>query len=102
MPSHDETLSASQSVLSEDERRKRAIRRIAMLKGFYIHLGVFVVVLAGLVLVDVLTGPTWWVQWVFLGWGIGIAAHALAVFGHSSKLVADWEERKVKELMAER
>ena len=89
-------------VLTEAERRERAIRRVAAIKGFYIHLGIYLIVNAGLIVVDALTGPNWWVQWVFFGWGIGIVAHALAVFGRASKLVSDWEDRKIKQLMAER
>ena len=69
------------------------------MKGFYIHLGVFIVVLASLLVVNLATGDPWWVQWVLLGWGIGIAAHALAVFGAGSRAVAEWERRKTKELM---
>jgi 2TM domain len=88
--------------LTEPERRERAMRRVAALKGFYIHLAIYLAVNAGLVLVDALSGPQWWVQWVILGWGIGVAAHALAVFGHASKYVADWEDRKIKQLMDER
>jgi 2TM domain len=89
-------------VLTEAERRERAIRRVAAIKGFYIHLGIYLIVNAGLIVIDALTGPDWWVQWVMFGWGIGVVAHALAVFGHASKIVADWEDRKIKQLMAER
>jgi hypothetical protein len=87
--------------LTEAERRERAIRRVAAIKGFYTHLGVYVVVNIGLLIVDVLTGPDWWVQWVAFGWGIGIVAHALAVFGRASRFVTEWEDRKIKQLMAE-
>jgi hypothetical protein len=87
--------------LTEAERRERAIRRVAAIKGFYVHLAVYLVVNIGLFVVDALTGSDWWVQWVAFGWGIGVAAHALAVFGHGSKVVAEWEDRKIKQLMAE-
>ena len=87
--------------LTEAERRERAIRRVAAIKGFYVHFAVYLVVIAGLIVVDALTGSNWWVQWVILGWGIGVAAHAVAVFGRASKYVSDWEDRKIKQLMAE-
>jgi 2TM domain len=88
-------------VLREAER-ERAIRRVAAIKGFYIHLGIYLIVNAGLIVIDALTGSDWWVQWVIFGWGIGIVAHALAVFGRASRLVSDWEDSKIKQLMAER
>ena len=93
--------STTSPVLTEAERRERAIRRVAAIKGFYVHLAVYLVVIAGLIVVDALTGSNWWVQWVIFGWGIGVAAHAVAVFGRASKYVSDWEDRKIKQLMAE-
>ena len=79
----------------------RAKRRVAAMKAFYIHLAVFTVVLFGLAAIDIATGPPWWVHWVFLGWGVGVAAHGLTVFGRLPQAVADWEERKLKELINE-
>jgi fatty acid desaturase len=84
------------------ERLAQARRRLAALKGFYIHLFVFAMVLAALTIINLATGGPWWVLWVLLGWGIGILAHALTVFGHTSRLVAGWEERKLKEFLEER
>jgi hypothetical protein len=75
---------------------------VEAIKGFYIHLGVFVLVLAGLFTINAASGGSWWVLWVFFGWGIGIAAHALMVFGRTPRAVADWERRKLKQLMTER
>jgi hypothetical protein len=82
-----------------EERLMQARRRVAALKGFYIHLAVFVAVLVALVAINVATGRPWWVIWVFLGWGIGVAAHALAVLGRTQRAVAAWEERKTREYM---
>jgi hypothetical protein len=55
-----------------------------------------------LALLNAASGDPWWVQWVLLGWGIGVLAHALAVFGRGSKLVSEWEKRKIKELLEEK
>lgn len=85
---------------------ERAKKHVAAIKGFYIHLFVFVVVMTGLFALNLALNywadSPWWVQWPFLGWGIGVAAHALAVFGHASKRVADWEERKIRQLMEQK
>jgi hypothetical protein len=88
--------------IPDGERLARAQRRLAALKGFYIHLFVFAMVLAGLFIVNFATGGPWWVLWVLLGWGIGILAHAVTVFGRSSQAIAEWEERKLREFMDER
>lgn len=84
--------------LSEDEKIVRARRHVAALKGFYIHLLMFVAVVLLLAIVNAATGGPWWVLWVLLGWGIGVLAHWLFVFAGSSRFVADWERRKVREL----
>jgi hypothetical protein len=86
----------------DEERLARARRRLEALKGFYIHAFVFAIVLAGLFIVNLAAGGPWWVLWVLLGWGIGILAHAVTVFGRTPKAIADWEERKLRQLMDER
>jgi hypothetical protein len=86
----------------DEERLARARRRVAALKGFYIHLFVFATVLAGLFIINWAAGGPWWVLWVLLGWGIGILAHAIAVFGRTSQAIADWEEKKLRQFMDER
>jgi hypothetical protein len=90
---------SSGSSPSGDERAARARRRVAALKGFYIHLSVFVLVMAGLAVVNLLIGRPWWVLWVLFGWGIGVLAHGLAVSARTSRAIANWEERKTQQLM---
>jgi hypothetical protein len=82
-------------------RRERARRRVAAIKGFYIHLFVFVLVVAGLVVINWLTGGPWWALGVFLVWGIGVLAHGLVAMGRIPSALANWEERKIKRLMDE-
>lgn len=59
-------------------RRDRFLteRRRGPLMGFYIHLTVYVAVMALLVAINALTGGPWWVQWPLIGWGLGILGHA--------------------------
>ncbi len=87
---------------TEQERRDRARERVSEIKGFYIHLSVFIGVLALLFAVNATSGGAWWVQWVFLGWGIGVLAHGFAIFGRTPAFITRWEERKTKEYMDER
>jgi fatty acid desaturase len=90
-----------QSAAADAERMVRARRRVAALKGFYIHLAVYALVLAGLAVVNLLSGGSWWVLWVAFGWGIGVLAHGLAVSRRTSQALAQWEERKMQEFMRE-
>jgi 2TM domain len=89
------------AALTAEARLARARRRVAALKGFYIHLAVFALVLIALLVVNSVTGGPWWVAWVFLGWGIGVLSHGLAVMGRGSRAIAAWEERKLRHYLAE-
>ena len=83
-----------------DRRRVAAAQqRVAEIEAFYVHLLSFVLVLALLTAVNIYTGDVWWVQWVFLGWGIGVVGHALALFATKPRFVVAWERRKFRELV---
>ena len=50
------------------------------LRALLIHLGVFVVVVGALAAINLLRNPDHlWFVWVLAGWGIGVAAHGLAI-----------------------
>jgi hypothetical protein len=73
---------------------------VQALKGFYIHATVFVLVNIGLFIINLLTGGGWWFYWPLIGWGIGLGAHALGVFGFGGgPWGREWEERKTREFM---
>jgi len=97
-PAHERGQS---NAAAEAARLAEARRRLAALKGFYIHLSVFVLVLAGLIIINSLSGGVWWVVWVFLGWGVGVLAHGLALLARGSRTLAAWEKRKLEAYLAE-
>jgi hypothetical protein len=72
--------------LMESERDKA-------INGFYTHFIVFLAVIAGLALVNLVTGDSFWIQWVVLGWGLGIAAHAFVIFVRRPQ-----QEHKLREI----
>ena len=82
------------------QRYQRARQHVQALKGFYIHLSVYILVNAGLLLINLLSSPAaLWFYWPLLGWGIGLAAHALAVLGVAGWLGSDWEERLISKIL---
>ncbi|MCP2727637.1 2TM domain-containing protein [Limnofasciculus baicalensis] len=85
--------------MESDEKYRRAKRRVAAIKGFYIHLIAYIAVITLLFFIDFLTPGGWWFYWALLGWGIGIIAHALTIFGITGLFGSDWEEKKIAELM---
>jgi len=53
-----------------------------------------------LVILNLVTSPDYfWALWAIMGWGIGLFAHAVSVFGVFGVGSKAWEERKVRELM---
>ena len=86
--------------MDDQDRYHRARQRVHHIKGFYIHLIVYVLVNSGLLLLDLLISPgTFWFYWPLLGWGIGLAAHAMAVFGAGRWFGPEWEEREIRKIM---
>ena len=84
---------------SDDAKLRRARQHVAALKGFYIHVTVFLLVNCGLAGINFATGAPWWFQWPLLGWGIGLLGHAVIVFSPVRIFGREWEERKIKEHM---
>lgn len=87
--------------IERNERFERARARVEELRGFCTNLAAYVIVNLGLIAIDLATGGGTWFVWPLLGWGIGVGVHALKVFGAGQFLGADWEERKIRELMRE-
>ena len=78
----------------------RAKKRVAEIKGFYIHLGVYLIVNAGLFAINMITNPdNLWFYWPLLGWGVGVAIHAFAFIIEGRWLGAEWEQRKIEQLV---
>lgn len=70
------------------------------LKGFYANLFAYVMVIPFLGWINYITNPGFpWVIFPILGWGIGVAIHAMEAFNYHPILGKNWEERKLKELM---
>jgi hypothetical protein len=63
------------------ELHRLAMRRADMKLGFRSHVFVYAIVNAGLAAINLATSPGYlWFVWPLIGWGIGLAAHAAAVY----------------------
>jgi hypothetical protein len=77
-----------------------ARRRVRRLRRFYRNLSLFAAIALGLGLLNALASPgRWWFQWPALGLALAAAFQGASLFVFGSWLGADWEERKVRELL---
>ncbi len=87
---------------NEFERYQKAKKQVQEIKGFYIHLMCYLLVMVVLIFINLKYTPQYlWFFWSLLGWGIGVFVHAIMVFNIFSFIGRDWEERKIKEFMDE-
>lgn len=84
--------------MDQQEKLQRARAQVQAMTVFYFHLATFAVVLIVLFIINASVGKAWWVQWVLIGWGAFVAAHAIAVFGNIPNVIRNWQLRKIKEL----
>lgn len=84
----------------KDSSYYKAQKKVEEMKGFYGNFFSYIIVITGLAILNLITSPEhWWFLYPALGWGIGVAVHGMAVFNYMPFLGANWEERKLKELL---
>lgn len=87
---------------------EQAREQVKKLKGYYVHLAIFVVInsfiLANIYIRSLYGNEQFW-QWstffTLIAWGIGLGFHTFGVFGKRFLFSKDWEERKLKQFMEE-
>jgi predicted membrane channel-forming protein YqfA (hemolysin III family) len=87
------------NVISENQSAEEilAFNQVRKLKGFYFHLAQYVLVIALLTVINALTTPNhWWVQWVIMGWGVGVFFHWLQISERFSLFGSKWEKEQVE------
>ncbi|TCP25700.1 2TM domain-containing protein [Tenacibaculum skagerrakense] len=90
--------------MKTDEEKLRFIKaqkRVQQIKEFYSHLLVYMIIIPILIVINLKYTPNYhWFWFSMIGWGVGLALHALQIFeGYKIFLGQDWEENKIKELM---
>jgi 2TM domain len=77
----------------------RARKRVEELRGFYMHLGIYIAVILGLFLTNMMSSPrTLWFVWPALGWGVIVLFHGISLM-FEGPFGQRWKERKTREYM---
>nr|WP_299485861.1 2TM domain-containing protein [uncultured Allomuricauda sp.] len=81
------------------DKYKRAKKQVEEMKGFYIHLSIYTLINA-VILVNIYRNTDDFWQWphfvTLVGWGIGLLFHASKVFGFNLLFGRGWEERQIQ------
>ena len=92
-----------ESALEQSPKYKAARCRVRQLRGFYSHLAVYLAVNAGLLVINLFSTPDrLWVMWPLAGWGIALLIHGAGVYLRGSVFGAEWEQRKVRDMVERR
>lgn len=91
---------------TEEEKYKRARKRIDEIKGFYVHFSVYLIInTAILVLLFITTrdkGEDFWKTGHFFTlffWGIGLLFHAIHTFKLNPFFGEKWEKRQIRKYL---
>jgi DNA-binding XRE family transcriptional regulator len=94
-PSMSAEVASSEKGMSSEEIL--ALQHVRKVKGFYIGLIQYAVVMAVLLVINMVTTPhRWWVIWPALGWGIAMVMRAVRTFELVPFLNGDWEKKQVE------
>ena len=88
----------TQNYLSE-KKYALAKEHVEKLKGFYINLGLYCLIIPILIGLNLYSTSFPWSIFPALGWGLGLFFHGAEVFNYNLFLGKNWEARKIRELM---
>lgn len=95
-----ETDMQSLAVNSREAEEAIAFERVRKIKKFYLHVAQYVLVIAMLVVINLVTSPHYfWAIWPALGWGVALALNGMTTFDLVPFLNAAWERKKVEDYL---
>jgi two-component system LytT family sensor kinase len=84
----------------DDPALERTKKHVKDVRDFYYHLMTFVLVNAMMIIIDLRVDAGGgflgldWAYWMILGWGFGIAGHAISVFFGDYRVQKLYEQEK--------
>jgi len=79
---------------------ERAKKKVKEIRGFYMNLTCYCVVIPILIFVNLYYTPEYyWFPFSMCGWGIGLLLHGMTAFDRMPFFNKAWEERKMLEIL---
>ena len=90
-----ENTMSNSGLLADDERD--ALEYVRNLKDLYYHILTYLLVIVFLAVINLVVSPGYlWFLWAALGWGVGLASHAITVLQPFKLFGPEWEKRQVE------
>lgn len=87
---------------TETNKYEKAKKRAKNIRGFYINLMCYCIVIPIVIYVNLRYVPeVQWFWFTMLGWGCGILAHGMEAFQFNPLFSKEWEARKLQQFMDE-
>ncbi len=68
-------------MMTKTDEYAKARRRAEAKYGFFVHAAVFAAVMVLLVIINLVTSPSYiWFEWPLIGWGLAVGLHGVRVF----------------------
>ena len=93
------TIMETQKSYISEKKYERAKEHLEKLKGFYIHFSIYLIMVPVFIFLNVRSTDFPWAFFPIIGWGFGVAGHAMEVFDYNPFLGKNWEEKKIREFM---
>ncbi len=85
-----------------EKKYSYAKEQVDKLKGFYIHLTIYLIFIPVFVWLNYISGAGFpWAIFPIGGWGFGVLGHAAETFNYNPFFGKGWEERKIRKYMEE-
>ena len=98
MQTEDKEVDPSEQTRIEED----AIERVQNLKGLYVHTVLFVTIILGLLLLNLVISPSQlWIKYVAVSWGFALCLHAIIFYSTAGLFGTAWEQRKLSEITNE-
>jgi len=95
MQTEDQEVELSEHTRIEED----AIEQIQNLKGLYVHAVLFVTIILGLLILNLVISPSQlWIKYVAVSWGFALCLHAIIFYSVTGLFGTAWEQRKFSEI----
>lgn len=93
------TVMETQDIYINELKYERAKEHVEKLKGFYAHFIIYLLMMPVFIYLNYRSTGFPWAIFPIIGWGFGVAGHAMETFNYNPLLGKNWEERKLKQFM---